>query len=63
MTDFCETLHAYVDGELDESAHSAFETHLASCDDCAAELPRLLALMAALDRAAEAGAQGTKRLV
>ncbi|HEY0992682.1 MAG TPA: CHAT domain-containing protein [Kofleriaceae bacterium] len=63
MTDFCETLHAYVDGELDEPAHSAFETHLASCEDCAAELPRLLALMTALDRAAEASAQARRLVV
>jgi len=64
MTDACETLHAYVDGELDESAHSAFETHLASCDDCAAELPRLLALLTVLDAAAAVSAPaGAKRLV
>jgi len=54
MTDACERLHAYVDGELDPEEHLAFETHLATCDACNAELPHLLALLAALDHAAEA---------
>jgi hypothetical protein len=64
MTDACETLHAYVDGELDAAELGAFEAHLASCDDCTAELPRLLALMSALDAAAASSAPaGAKRLV
>lgn len=54
MTDHCESLHAYVDEELDSDDHLAFETHLASCDACNAELPRLLALLTALDTVAEA---------
>lgn len=65
MTDACETLHAYVDGELEAAELGAFEAHLASCDDCTAELPRLLALMSALDGAAVASSapSGAKRLV
>ncbi|HEX7842952.1 MAG TPA: zf-HC2 domain-containing protein, partial [Kofleriaceae bacterium] len=52
MTDRCDDLHAYVDGELAEDEAAEFEAHLASCATCAAELPRLLALLAALDNAA-----------
>lgn len=48
----CERLHAYVDGELDAHARVAFESHLATCDACGTELPRLLALLDALERAA-----------
>jgi hypothetical protein len=54
MTDRCDDLHAYVDGELDDAEAAAFETHLVTCETCRAELPRLLALLAALDGAAEA---------
>jgi len=50
----CETLHAYVDGELDADDHAEFEAHLVTCEACNAELPRLLALSAALDGAAGA---------
>ena len=53
MTDHCDSLHAYVDGELGETEHAAFESHLATCTSCLAELPELLALVAALDGAAE----------
>ncbi|HSR99563.1 MAG TPA: CHAT domain-containing protein [Kofleriaceae bacterium] len=65
MTEVCETLHAYVDGELEAAELSAFETHLAGCDDCTAELPRLLALMSALEGAAAVSTApaGGKRLV
>lgn len=52
MTDRCDDLHAYVDGELDEDEAAGFESHLAICATCTAELPRLLALLAALDNAA-----------
>lgn len=52
MTERCDQLHAYVDGELDEAAAAEFEAHLATCEDCLAELPRLLALLEALDGAA-----------
>lgn len=54
MTDRCESLDAYVDGELGAQELAEFEVHLATCDECAAELPRLLALMAAFDGAVEA---------
>lgn len=50
----CEGLHAYVDGELNANDHAEFELHLSICDACDAELPRLLALLAAFDGAAEA---------
>jgi anti-sigma factor RsiW len=53
MTDPCERLHAYVDGELDEATSTEFEAHLASCEACVAELPRLLALLDSLDGAGE----------
>ena len=57
MSDACERLHAYVDGELGNAEHSTFESHLATCEVCGAELPRLLALLSALDSAgAAAGA-------
>ena len=65
MTDPCEVLHAYVDGELGDDEAAAFESHLVSCDACIAELPRLLALLAALDDAVALDAQarpGTARL-
>ncbi|HET7500084.1 MAG TPA: CHAT domain-containing protein [Kofleriaceae bacterium] len=58
MTDPCERLHDYVDGELDPAEERDFEAHLASCDACAAELPRLLALLAALDTVAESASRG-----
>jgi anti-sigma factor RsiW len=54
MTDRCDHLHAYVDGELDEAEVTEFEAHLASCEACIAELPRLLALLEALEGAARA---------
>jgi len=53
MTDHCDSLHAYVDGELDETATAAFEAHLATCETCISELPRLLALLDSLDGAGE----------
>lgn len=53
MTEHCDSLHAYVDGELDEAERAAFESHLATCTTCIAELPRLLALLAALASAAD----------
>jgi len=56
MTDSCERLHAYIDDELAADDRIAFETHLATCDACGHELPRLLAVMAALDDAAAAAA-------
>lgn len=52
MTDRCDQLHAYVDSELDEAETAEFEAHLATCEACLAELPRLLALLEALDGAA-----------
>src|SRR6185436_9224748 len=54
MTDGCESIDAYVDGELDDEQHAEFERHLSGCQSCMAELPRLLALTIALDAAAEA---------
>lgn len=45
----CEQLDAYVDGELAGEAREAYEAHLATCEVCGEELPRLLALTAALD--------------
>jgi hypothetical protein len=60
MTDRCESLDAYVDDELDADERAAFELHLASCETCGAELPRLLALVAAFDGAAEASAQAAR---
>lgn len=53
MTDHCDSLHAYVDGELGEAETTAFEAHLATCERCVAELPRLLALLDSLDGAAD----------
>ncbi|MEO7733182.1 MAG: zf-HC2 domain-containing protein, partial [Kofleriaceae bacterium] len=61
----CDPLHAYVDGELDADETTAFEAHLVTCDACNDELPRLLALMTALDAAAAHQAampSGTQRL-
>lgn len=54
MTDRCDSLHAYVDGELVDDEAAEFEVHLAGCASCAGELPRLLELLAALDAAGEA---------
>jgi len=65
MSDRCDRLHAYVDGELADQDHLAFEDHLATCDACSADLPRLLALLVALDTAAEAASSapsGSPRL-
>ena len=57
MTDDpCERLNAYLDDELSPDERLAFEAHMASCDPCVAELPRLLALMSVLDDAAEVAA-------
>jgi hypothetical protein len=53
MMDPCDSLHAYVDGELDEAKTAEFEVHLATCERCLAELPRLLALLDSLDGAAD----------
>ncbi|HEY6175538.1 MAG TPA: zf-HC2 domain-containing protein, partial [Kofleriaceae bacterium] len=53
MMDPCDSLHAYVDGELDEAKTAEFEVHLATCERCLAELPRLLALLDSLDGAGE----------
>jgi len=53
MMDPCDSLHAYVDGELDEATTAEFEAHLATCERCLAELPRLLALLDSLDGAGE----------
>ncbi|HEU4730286.1 MAG TPA: CHAT domain-containing protein [Kofleriaceae bacterium] len=58
MTDPCERLHDYVDGELGPEELREFEAHLASCQACAAELPRLLALLAALDTVAQTASRG-----
>jgi hypothetical protein len=49
MTDPHAALHAYVDGELEGAELDAFEAHLARCEACADELPRLLAMLTALD--------------
>jgi hypothetical protein len=54
MTERCDSLHAYCDGELESDDQIAFEAHLSTCDACSAELPRLLALLAALDTVATA---------
>jgi cellulose synthase operon protein C len=65
MMESCDQLHAYVDGELAADEIEAFEAHLVTCEACNAELPRLLALMAALDAAAAHRAAlplGTQRL-
>jgi len=70
MTDPCIQLHAYVDGELADAELAAFEVHLATCDACGDELPRLLAMMTALDGlrdaardgAVDVAARGTARL-
>jgi anti-sigma factor RsiW len=48
--DPCDSLHAYVDDELSGAETAAFEEHLATCARCGDELPRLLALLDALDR-------------
>jgi cellulose synthase operon protein C len=62
MTAACEDLHAYIDGELDADGHARFERHLASCEACAAALPRLLALVSVVEAAAAAGATSSARL-
>lgn len=54
--DPCDSLHAYVDDELSGAEAAAFEEHLAGCARCGDELPRLLALLDALDRAAGSAA-------
>ncbi|HET9621565.1 MAG TPA: zf-HC2 domain-containing protein, partial [Kofleriaceae bacterium] len=46
----CAHLHAYVDGELSDAEHAAYEAHLATCEACNAELPRLLALIDAVEQ-------------
>lgn len=43
-------LHAYLDGELDSPAATAFEQHLASCTECSAGLAREQALRASIAR-------------
>ena len=57
MTAHCDRLHAYVDDELDDAAATAYETHLATCAACGAELPRMLDLLAALEAATRAGSR------
>jgi len=57
----CESLHAYVDGELDADDHAEFEAHLSTCEACQAELPQLLALLAAFDDAAGAAPSALPR--
>jgi hypothetical protein len=57
MTDPCEQLHLYVDGELSPDEQVELELHLATCDACSQELPRLLALLSVLDTALDARAQ------
>jgi hypothetical protein len=57
MTEPCDNLHAYVDGELGEQETAELEVHLVTCARCRAELPRLLALLVALDDAAELAAR------
>lgn len=59
----CEDLHAYVDGELDADGHAGFEVHLAGCDACSAELPRLLALLSVVEAAAAGASPARLNLV
>ncbi|HVV86656.1 MAG TPA: zf-HC2 domain-containing protein, partial [Kofleriaceae bacterium] len=40
----CDALHPFVDGELDEREAEAYREHLAGCERCQAELPRVVAL-------------------
>ena len=61
MTDRCDDLHAYLDGELGDTESAAFESHLLGCDTCNAELPRLLTLLAALEDAAALAATNPAR--
>ena len=42
-------LHAFCDGELRGEDAERFREHLATCEQCAAELPRILELMAACE--------------
>jgi hypothetical protein len=42
-------LEAYVDGELSPERTALLERHLAGCEGCRAELPRLQAVVAALE--------------
>jgi anti-sigma factor (TIGR02949 family) len=44
-------LHAYLDGELDAPGMAAFEQHLETCPDCAADLDAEEALRRSLQRA------------
>ena len=56
MTDYHveSELVAYLDGELSEAERARVESHLASCDHCAAELERLQALRLELGTAFDA---------
>jgi len=45
----CADVHAFLDDELDDVARASFCEHLATCRDCAIALPRLLALMDAVE--------------
>jgi hypothetical protein len=48
----CHKLHDFVDGELRDDDAERFREHLASCEACAAEMPRLLELISACDESA-----------
>lgn len=61
MIERCDQLDDYVDSELAPGERAAFELHLATCEACAADLPRLLALVSALEAAAHA-TSGAPRL-
>jgi anti-sigma factor RsiW len=46
-------MHGYLDGELDPASSLTFESHLASCKDCAKEFERYKDLGAAVRNTAE----------
>jgi anti-sigma factor (TIGR02949 family) len=43
-------LHSFIDGELDSIHSTQFETHLATCPDCATEMERLSAMRRTIGR-------------
>jgi len=45
----CNTLQAFVDGELESDEAEAFRRHLAMCERCGARLPAILDIVAALE--------------
>jgi anti-sigma factor RsiW len=55
-TPLCHDLNGFIDGELDEIGRIRFSEHLPDCPRCREEMPRLLALVDAVEHAGHASA-------